>query len=179
MDCSACRCTTTKTDEMFPLEKGHTRQGCTSAVDRNGRCYRCDVAGHTASSCTATPKCPLCRNLYMPAGHRLSSIACALLSKRRKNGAPINAAGSARTKPPSLPQREKRKEVTKGGEKRPIFLPSQRRAKRPNSRRCGRKRWWSMRSGPAASPSPDKHQQTLEHRIYCSKSWRSGILVWQ
>nr|XP_034195327.1 uncharacterized protein LOC117611491 [Osmia lignaria] len=70
------------------LEKGHVRQRCTCEVDRSDRCYVCGESGHKASSCSATPRCPLCTDLGRPAGHRLGAKSCALNPRGRRRRAP-------------------------------------------------------------------------------------------
>ncbi|XP_071577727.1 uncharacterized protein [Temnothorax nylanderi] len=57
------------------LEGGHVRATWTSSMDRSTRCYRCGEAGHRAQDCTATPKCPVCTDKGLPAGHRAGSKA--------------------------------------------------------------------------------------------------------
>ncbi|XP_071576897.1 uncharacterized protein [Temnothorax nylanderi] len=72
------------------LEGGHVRATCTCKVNRSNRCYRCGEAGHRAQDCAATPRCPVCVDKGLPAGHRAGSKACRPANK--KKGAPASAS---------------------------------------------------------------------------------------
>ncbi|XP_026331173.1 uncharacterized protein LOC113238563 [Hyposmocoma kahamanoa] len=58
-------------------EIGHTRALCPSSVDRSGLCFRCGLVGHSASGCTATPRCSVCIAARRPADHVMGGRSCA------------------------------------------------------------------------------------------------------
>lgn len=64
------------------LEQGHVKETCQNAVDRSGKCYRCNSRNHNARGCTATPRCPLCIDLNRTHNYVLGSEQCAPKPKR-------------------------------------------------------------------------------------------------
>ncbi|XP_026331299.1 mucin-19-like [Hyposmocoma kahamanoa] len=56
---------------------GHTRALCPSNVDRSGLCFRCGQTGHSASECTAIPRCSVCTATRRPADHLMGGRSCA------------------------------------------------------------------------------------------------------
>lgn len=56
------------------LEPGHTRARCTAPQDRGNRCYLCGEIRHVAKGCAEAPRCPLCVDLGLSAGHRKRSL---------------------------------------------------------------------------------------------------------
>jgi len=80
------------------LEVGHGAAGC-KGPDRSGRCHRCGDRSHRSQQCSAgVPKCPLCANFGIPAGHSLGAAACVpggRVAQRRKLAA--EAKEKART----------------------------------------------------------------------------------
>ena len=87
------------------MERGHTARNCTSTKDRSNCCYNCGEKGHQAKVCAASPRCPVCVDLGLPASHRLGGKACNPPITRKKVGkeaepetykAPENAVGKAR-----------------------------------------------------------------------------------
>ncbi|GAB1867733.1 CCHC-type domain-containing protein [Camponotus japonicus] len=77
------------------LEVGHGMMGC-KGPDRSGRCHRCGDCSHRSRQCTAgVPKCPLCAEFGVPAGHSLGADACCpsgRVAQRRQKMAAAKAA---------------------------------------------------------------------------------------
>ena len=55
------------------MERGHTARNCTSTKDRSNCYYNCGEKGHQAKVCAASPRCPICADLGLPASYRLGA----------------------------------------------------------------------------------------------------------
>ena len=58
------------------LSLGHTRPRCPSAVVREHLCFRCGCEGHKFHTCRAEPRCMVCTDAKIPAGHIMGSADC-------------------------------------------------------------------------------------------------------
>lgn len=78
---------------------GHVRAMCPSDKDRSGICFRCAEVGHKAAECDAKPKCAICSEAKVPAGHTMGGRNCSPPimkgKKAHETRAPPNAAESA------------------------------------------------------------------------------------
>ncbi|EFN88216.1 hypothetical protein EAI_02136, partial [Harpegnathos saltator] len=65
------------------LERGHVRERCTSAVERNDLCYRCGNPGYGAKDCKAVAvHSAVCAEAGRSTGHKIGGAACKLSSKK-------------------------------------------------------------------------------------------------
>ncbi|EFN69398.1 hypothetical protein EAG_09703, partial [Camponotus floridanus] len=61
------------------LEAGHVAAQCpeSGGSDRGVRCYKCGAPSHKMATCRAgRPRCPLCADRGLPAGHILGAEGC-------------------------------------------------------------------------------------------------------
>lgn len=92
------------------LERGHTRQRCTTDHDRSKLCYRCGQPEHQAAGCTADPECPVCRDQGRRASHRCGGHACKAPPRRGRklvfqaltSGDPSGGTSSTTPKPAAV-----------------------------------------------------------------------------
>lgn len=64
------------------LQYGHSRNSCTSSVDRSKICFNCGGEGHLSGQCREESSCPLCDKTVAP--HRMGTRDCRSYVEARK-----------------------------------------------------------------------------------------------
>lgn len=82
------------------LGVGHSRQRCTSDVDRGGWCLKCCHPGHTVGVCRSAPRCFRCADMGRPANHWVGAEGCSPPPRERRRRGP----GSQDKDPPAPPR---------------------------------------------------------------------------
>ena len=73
------------------LAVGHTRVVCQSAVDRSAWCFQCGGNdGHRAAGCRLPPRCPVCADRGLAAGHRAGAAECVPFNGRARASESVN-----------------------------------------------------------------------------------------
>ena len=73
------------------LAVGHTRVVCQSAVDRSAWCFQCGGDdGHRAAGCRLPPRCPVCADRGLAAGHRAGAVECVPFNGRGRASEGVN-----------------------------------------------------------------------------------------
>jgi len=62
-------------------EFGHVRNGCKSAIDRTGHCFRCGGTDHKSYTCTLDFCCAICSVYGYDTAHRIGSSACLAMAR--------------------------------------------------------------------------------------------------
>jgi len=62
-------------------EFGHVRNGCKSAIDRTGHCFRCGGTDHKSYTCDRDLRCAICADHNYDAAHRIGSSACLAMER--------------------------------------------------------------------------------------------------
>ena len=78
------------------LAVGHMRVVCQSAVDRSAWCFQCGGNdGHKAAGCRLPPRCPVCADSGLAAGHRAGAAECVPFNDRGRASESVNRGAGA------------------------------------------------------------------------------------